>query len=135
MDATESSLISSPGRNYNEETGEIYKEFQLKEYKNGFSSVRFTQYFSMMFMSCVFTGFFSYTYKSIGLKEDIDDRTLAWAGSISALVQAITRLAVGSLYDKYGFKKIFYVLMVMNMVVSFGCYAVRGITSLYFVAI
>jgi MFS-type transporter involved in bile tolerance (Atg22 family) len=89
----------------------------------------------MLFLGNVFTGVFSYTYKSIGLEEKISDRTLAWAGSISALVQAVARLSVGSMYDKYGFKKIFYGLMTLNMITSSACYSVRGITWLYFVSI
>ena len=72
--------------NYDQQTGEIYKEWQLKEYKFGFRSIRFTQYFMMMLLGCIFTGVFSYVYKSIGLEEKISDRTLAWAGSVSAIV-------------------------------------------------
>jgi MFS family permease len=132
---TDSSMASDNQANYNEVTGEIYKKWQLKEYKYGFRSIRFTQYFAMMLLGCIFTGVFSYVYKPIGLKEKISDRTLAWAGSISALVQAVTRLTVGSLYDKFGFKRIFYVLMTFNIITSFGSYAVRHTTSLYFVAI
>jgi MFS family permease len=89
----------------------------------------------MMFLSVVFTGVFSYVYKSIGLSEGISDRVLAWAGSVSAAVQAATRVIVGSLYDRYGFKSIFYFLMFINVAVSFCCYQVRENTPLFFIAI
>lgn len=70
-------------------------------------------------------GLFGYLYKNIGLAEGIDDSLLSWAGSFAALTQAITRVIVGSLYDKFGFKPIFYILGLLNMFVGFTCYYAR----------
>jgi MFS family permease len=89
----------------------------------------------MMFLMNIFGGFFSYTYKQIGISVNISDNVLTWAGQISALVQAGTRLSFGALYDKFGFKKLFFILCVINIINSAGCYPARQITWLYFICI
>ena len=89
----------------------------------------------MMLLSNIFNGIFSYTYKSIGLEEKISDRTLAWAGSVSALIGGVTRVLIGSMYDNFGFRTLFIVLMVINAFICFTCYASRHNTTLYFIAI
>ena len=89
----------------------------------------------MLFNALVFGGFYSYTYKSIGTANGIDDGLLTWAGSLSAIVQAVTRLSVGGLYDKFGFKKIFIPLMILNLLLSIFAYPAKEHASLFFICI
>ena len=83
----------------------------------------------------MFGGSFSYLYKPIGLSVNISDRLLTWAASAAAVLQAVTRLSFGYLYDKVGFKKLFNILMVINVVNSVICYPARDYPPLYFVCI
>lgn len=57
------------------------------------------------------------------------------AASTAQIVQAVTRLSSGALYDKLGFKVMFYILMGINTVNSVACYYVRHIPGLYFTCI
>lgn len=50
------------------------------------SSMRFWQYFAMLFLANIFGGFFSYEYKPIGNSVNMSDDLLSWAGSASAIV-------------------------------------------------
>ena len=89
-----------------------------------------------MLFFCTMSGTtFSYEFKTIGLSVGISDNLLTWAGSLAALLQAVTRLVFGSLYDKYGFKRLFYIIIFVNLVNSIVCYHTRYIPALYFICI
>lgn len=89
----------------------------------------------MMCLSNIFFVIFAYQYKAIGLAVDIPDSFLSKAASMSALVQTITRVCIGSLYDRYGFKTLFQFLMVVNFVNSIICFPARYNKWLYFVCV
>lgn len=89
----------------------------------------------MMLLICIHINLFGYLYKNIGLAENIDDSLLSWAGSFAALTQAVTRIGVGSLYDKVGFKPLFYILTIANMVAGLTCYMARHNKWTYFAVI
>ena len=65
---------------------EIVREYDLVSLGSALKSVRFWQYFFMLFTANIFGGSFSYLYKSIGLANKISDHDLAWAASVSAIV-------------------------------------------------
>ena len=79
----------------------------------------------MLMLPSVHICLFGYNYKTIGLANGIDDNLLSWAGSIAAITQAVTRISVGSLYDKIGFKPLFYMLAIANLVAGLTCYLAR----------
>jgi len=85
----------------------------------------------------VFGGFFSYQYKTIGNSDPTknNDLILSEAASVSGIVQFITRLSIGALYDKVGFRFIFAILMVVNAANAFICYHVRETMWLYIICI
>ena len=84
-----------------------------------------------MFFSILFPANFLYQFKPIGLSVDISDEALTLSASIGAVVQAFVRLVAGWLYDIYGFKPIMYVVLLVNIVIAFTCYAARNYTPLY----
>ena len=100
--------------NFDPETNMVYREFDLISLKACFKSIRFYQYLMMLFLASQFGGYFSYIYKSIGLSVKISDKTLSMASSASGLVQLFSRIGFGYLYDKFGFKKLFYFIMTIN---------------------
>jgi MFS family permease len=79
----------------------------------------------MMGLMSIHISLFGYLYKNIGLEQGIDDYFLSWAGSFSAMTQGVTRIVIGYLYDKYGFRQLFYILVVSNTVAAFTCYSAR----------
>jgi len=60
---------------------------------------------------------------------------MALSASLSGVVQFITRITVGQLYDKVGFKPIFTFLMILNIANGLVCYRVKEITWAYIVCI
>lgn len=89
----------------------------------------------MMLLSQMFGGFFSYIYKQLGLAVGIHDSVLTWAASMSSLVQAVTRLSFGALYDIYGFKRLYIILLSINVINGLICFYARSVTWLYFICI
>ena len=103
-------------------------------------SVRFWQFFSMMILSNVFGTFFSYSYKVYGENQEphppISDTTLTWAASIgSGLVNGVSRITLGAVVDRVGFKKLFAFLMAIQLINSLTCYWAAFIPSVYFACV
>lgn len=89
----------------------------------------------MLFLASQFGSYFTYAYKTIGLSVDIPDKDLSYASSASGFLQLITRIALGSLYDKVGFKKIFYGIMIINTFNGLFAYRFRENEALYIICI
>jgi len=89
----------------------------------------------MMFLGNIFATFFSYEFKTFGLDNNISDRVLSWAGSISALTQAITRLSTGALYDHSDFRTMFFVLFGVNLINSIVVQYTVNYVAVYFICI
>jgi MFS family permease len=72
-----------------------------------------------------FNTFFGNVYKSYGSGiGGIDDETLTWTASIGAISNCISRLVFGKLIDKMGFKKLYTILLFLqltNTVISYFC--------------
>ena len=93
-----------------------------------------------MILSQIFGTFFSYSYKVYGENQSphppISDTLLTWAASIgSGLVNGLSRISLGAIVDRVGFKTIFTVLMSIQLVNSLMCYWAAYIPWLYFTCI
>lgn len=93
-----------------------------------------------MILANIFGTFFSYTYKVYGENDEphpqISDKTLTWAASIgSGMVNGFSRIVLGATVDKAGFKKLFTILMSVQLVNSLVCYWAAYIPALYFICI
>ena len=111
--------------NYNKKTREVYRDFEINSLSGCLQSIRFYQYFGMLFMASQFGSYFTYAFKNIGLSNGISDHVLSIASSVSGFLQLITRIALGSLYDKVGFKNIFYGIMIINTLNGIFAYKCR----------
>jgi len=60
---------------------------------------------------------------------------MAFSASLSGVVQFATRLTVGYLYDRIGFKRIFNFLMLLNIINGLVCYQVKTNAWLYITCI
>ena len=63
------------------------------------------------------------------------DKFLSNAASAGSIVQTLSRIGFGWLYDKVGFKKIFLCLMGINVANSILCYPSRKNKWLFFISI
>lgn len=105
-----------------------------------FYSIRTYQFFVMLILSCIFGTLFSYTYKIYGENgashPPISDETLTWAASIgSGFVNGASRIVIGTILDKVGFKTIMIGLMLIQLVISISCYWAVYVPALYFTSI
>ena len=85
-----------------------------------------------MFSANITSSFFSYQYKPLGLAANISESLLTWAGSISAISSTLMRISVGYLYDKFGLKRILFLIFSINTVVAFASYTATQLPYLYF---
>ena len=103
----------------NEATGLVSKEpEQIRGVKYCFYSIRTWQFFALMILSNIFGTFFSYSYKVYGENKEphppISDKLLTWAASVgSGLVNGLSRIVLGAIVDRVGFKTLFAILMVI----------------------
>lgn len=123
-----------------DESDEIEERYEIRSVKFCFVSKRFWQYFTIMVCGNFFATFFSYTYKAYGedsaLHKPISDTTLTWAASIgSGLVNGSSRLLMGTLQDKYSFRFLMTILMLVSLVVSIVVYWVSEVPSIYFMCV
>ena len=88
-----------------------------------------------MFSANITSSFFSYQYKPLGLAANISESLLTWAGSISAISSTLMRISVGYLYDKFGLKRILFLIFSINTVVAFASYTATQLPYLYFCCI
>ena len=94
-----------------------------------------------MVLANVYGTFFSYSFKPYGQNtndsfEPISDNTLTWAAAIGAgVVNGLARIVMGAAVDKMGFKQLFTLQAIANLINSLVCcWAVRY-PAIYFICI
>ena len=104
---------------YSDASGPVELETeQIRGVTYCFYSIRTYQFFFMLILSTIFGTLFSYTYKIYGENgaqhPAISDGLLTWAASIgSGLVNGLSRIVIGTILDRVGFKTIFTILMLI----------------------
>ena len=96
----------------------IEKVPEINCVSKAFYSIRFWQFFALMVLGNFFGTFFSYEFKPFGEytahHPGVSDQLLTWASSIGGgLVNGSTRLGIGFLIDKHGFRIMFGTLMLL----------------------
>lgn len=66
----------------------------------------------MMFNGTFFGIFIAGNYKIINL-ENLSDKALTFAGAIGAIGNALSRIVCTALQDKYGFKRIYWPILIV----------------------
>jgi Na+/melibiose symporter-like transporter len=84
----------------------------------------------MMFNGVFFGIFIAGNYKIINL-ENLSDKVLTMAGAIGAVGNAISRILCSSLQDKYGFKRIYGPILIIQLITSVMMYHFRESSVLY----
>ena len=80
------------------------------------------------------------SFKTYGLNVEphppISDYTLTLAASIgSGIINGVSRITMGAIVDKFDFKKVFTVLMVIQLINSLICYWAAFYPILYFICV
>lgn len=93
-----------------------------------------------MILANYFGTFFSYSYKPFGLSssphDPISDTTLTWAASVgSGLVNGLSRITFGTLVDKYSFRFLLSILMVIQLFNSLVCFWAAYNPGCYFMCV
>jgi len=88
-----------------------YKD--LKSVSQCLRSIRFWQYISILILTNFFNTYFNFIYKNYGGLNGIGDKVLSWAASLGGICSCIARILLGKLMDKYGFKKLYAILLVL----------------------
>ena len=94
----------------------------------------------MMITANVFSTFFSYSYKVYGENTEphppISEKTLTWAASIgSGIVNGLSRVVLGAVVDRVGFKTLFTILMTIQLVNSLISYWAAYWPAVYFTCV
>lgn len=79
----------------------------------------------MAFCSAFYGLYMASVFKSFGLSEaDIDDLTLTLAGSLGGIMNGAGRIVWAALQDKYGFKLIYFLILIIQIIISGTIYFV-----------
>ena len=91
-----------------------------------------------MFIMLIFGLFYSLyiasVYKSFGA-EKLGDSVLTWAGSIGAICNGCSRILWATLTDYVGFKRVYFLIMLLQIIVASTIYLVRDNGTLYVIYI
>ena len=93
-----------------------------------------------MILSNIFGTFFTYSFKPYGENikphPPISDYTLTWAATIgSGFINGLSRILMGAVADKFGFKKLFTILMVIQLLNSLVSYYAAWSPPMYIICI
>lgn len=89
--------------------------------KEGVKSKQFWQLVFLSFNGNFFGLYMASVYKQMNL-DILDDHILTTAGAIGSICNGGSRVIWGSLQDKFGFKKVFLLVMCVQLVLSFSIY-------------
>jgi nitrate/nitrite transporter NarK len=88
----------------------------------------------MMFNGVFFGAYIASVYKNICL-DKLSDEQLTLAGSIGSLCNGASRIMWATLIDSYGFKRVYFVLLVIQMFVAITMYPFRSYEYFYILCV
>jgi len=96
---------------------------EIKSVKFCIYSKRFWQYYFIMIGGNFFITFFAFTMKIFGESNGIKDHTLTWAAGVGGgFVEGLGGFTCGSLQDKFQFKWIAMIIMLVSLSMSVSIY-------------
>jgi MFS family permease len=87
----------------------------------------------MVYLSVSYGQFLGSTFKTYGEEEITDDSFITAVGSIAAIANGISRGIWATLQDKYGFKTIFFIILVVEICLSYTLSFIRYWKILYLI--
>lgn len=86
--------------------------------------------FLILFLG-IFYGLYTASVYKVAAQDFIDDKALTLAGSIGSVCNGSSRIIWAAFQDRYGFKKVYYILLLLQLAVSASIYSVRQDAVLY----
>ena len=96
----------------------------------GVKSCRFFHMFMMLMLGLFYSLYIASVYKSFG-SEKLGDSVLTLAGSIGAVCNGGSRIFWANLQDYIGFKKVYFIIMILQIIVSSTIFFIRESAPIY----
>lgn len=112
---------------------DLNKETSFKEILKFLKTKEYLLLFSMSLLSSGFGLMISVQFKDLGLKTIDDDEFLTLIGSIGFVINSTFRIIWGYLMDKFGFKKVYWVLILIQLALICSLNAISQNKSCYFI--
>ena len=88
------------------------------EYSDAFKSPRFWYMGWLLFEGMFFGLYMASVYKKVASGRVLSDKQLTLAGAIGSVCNGSSRIIWATLQDKYGFKKIYSYLLIVQLITS-----------------
>ena len=85
----------------------------------------------MLFNGIFFGSFLASVYKDFGSDGKISDKALTVTGSIGSVGNGVSRIVWSALSDKYGFKKMYILVMIIQLVCTVAISSCNTVAPLY----
>ena len=103
-------------------------------FKEAFMSARFWHMLIMLFFGEFYCLYNASSYKLVA-QNTISDRSLTIAGALGSILNGLSRVVWGALLDKYGFKKLYLMLLTIETIVSFSIESCKYNATLYIICV
>lgn len=87
----------------------------------------------LMVLSSSYPYYIASNFKSFAQKDIADDRFITIVGSIGAVFNGLSRGVWSSIQDHKGFKKVYFALVVIEIIVSLTMVSIHKVKLLYFI--
>lgn len=108
----------------------IVEHTNFIELKEAMKSCRFWYICIILFNGIFFGMYFASVYK-LAAQGLLSDHDLTLAGALGMVMNGSSRIMWASLQDRFGFKKVYMVLMLIQLAVSLTIFQTRGNAGLY----
>ena len=126
-------------RNYHEITPNMHTKTSNKNMKyillDVFSNIKIYQMIGMSFFTLYFLYMITNTNRSFGQINNIDENFLSTLSKTYSIVNGISRVVWGILYDYFPFKKLMYYLLSIEIFISLTVYYIGEYQYIYFIYI
>ena len=111
--------VKNDNRNINNNT--IHSDTNTPPIREVFKDMRIWQMIMMHFCTTYFCYILTNTYRAFGQLNLMNEKVLSALSKTSAVLNGIARICWGGLFDKYGFKKLYVIIIVANIVQDTTC--------------
>ena len=105
-------------------------EREFLTFEEGIKHPRFYHISLMLFLGIFYPLYMTSTFKKLAL-DYLSDRTLMLAGAFGSVGNGFSRVILASLQDKYGFRKVYFCVMVTELLLASTIWSVKKNEYLY----
>ena len=109
--------------------GEI-EHVNFMTFKEGVTSGRFWLMFAILYFGLFYGVYMASVYKTTA-QDTLDDHTLTLAGALGSVCNGSSRIMWASIQDKFGFKRVYFCLLLIQIVMCFSIFYLKSYAFLY----